>query len=135
MHCSLLACNLFVWFQKEVNFLFVGTRDSIDNAKMMLNYHLSHLEVCCCLLDGITLGNVCLLRGFFYTTCTAALNHKITEKVICFDNSSQRLAQADVNNKFFCRNSINLHATCQCSEHILFKVFMKRTFNLIFLFF
>ncbi|CAB3983715.1 synaptic functional regulator FMR1-like isoform X1 [Paramuricea clavata] len=30
--------------KKEVNFLFVGTRDSIDNAKMMLNYHLSHLE-------------------------------------------------------------------------------------------
>ncbi|XP_028405557.1 synaptic functional regulator FMR1-like [Dendronephthya gigantea] len=30
--------------KKEVNFLFVGTRDSIDNAKMMLHYHLSHLE-------------------------------------------------------------------------------------------
>lgn len=30
--------------KKEVNFLFVGTRDSIENAKMMLLYHLKHLE-------------------------------------------------------------------------------------------
>lgn len=30
--------------QKDVTFLFIGTRDNIGNAKMMLEYHLMHLK-------------------------------------------------------------------------------------------